>query len=57
MNRRPGYSKEVRERTVRLVKTREHDHSSAGYLISQVIEMPMPFAPELTALGGVFLGQ
>ncbi len=28
MNRRPGYSKEVRERAVRLVLTSEHDHSS-----------------------------
>lgn len=28
MNRRPGYSKEVRERAVRLVLTGEHDHSS-----------------------------
>ncbi len=28
MNRRPGYSKEVRKRAVRLVKTREQDHSS-----------------------------
>jgi transposase-like protein len=28
MNKRPGYSKEVRERAVRLVLTCEHDHSS-----------------------------
>jgi transposase len=28
MNRRPGYSKEVRERAVRLVLTSENDHSS-----------------------------
>ena len=28
MNKRPGYSKEVRERAVRLVLTSEHDHSS-----------------------------
>jgi len=28
MNRRPGYSKEVRERAVRLVLTSEYDHSS-----------------------------
>lgn len=28
MNRRPGYSKEIRERAVRLVLTSEHDHSS-----------------------------
>jgi transposase-like protein len=27
-NRRPGYSKEVRERAVRLLLTSEHDHSS-----------------------------
>ena len=28
MNKRPGYSQEVRERAVRLVLTSEHDHSS-----------------------------
>ena len=28
MNKRPGYSKEVRERAVRLVLTSEHDYSS-----------------------------
>lgn len=28
MNRRPGYSPEVRERAVRLVLTAEHEHSS-----------------------------
>lgn len=28
MNKRPGYSKEVRERAVRLVLTSEHDHTS-----------------------------
>jgi transposase-like protein len=28
MNRRPGYSKEIRERAVRLVLTGEHEHSS-----------------------------
>ena len=28
MNRRPGYSAEVRERAVRLVLTTEHDHKS-----------------------------
>ena len=28
MNRRPGYSPEVRERAVRLVLTSEHEHSS-----------------------------
>ena len=28
MNRRPGYSPEVRERAVRLVLTTEHEHSS-----------------------------
>jgi len=28
MKRRPGYSKEVRERSVRLVLTSEHEHSS-----------------------------
>lgn len=30
MNRRPGYSKEVRERAARLVLTGEHDRSSVG---------------------------
>ena len=28
MNRRPGYSQEVRERAVRLLLTSEHEHSS-----------------------------
>ena len=28
MNKRPGYSSEVRERAVRLVLTSEHEHSS-----------------------------
>ena len=28
MNKRPGYSQEVRERAVRLVLTSEHEHSS-----------------------------
>lgn len=28
MNKRPGYSREVRERAVRLVLTSEHEHSS-----------------------------
>ena len=28
MNKRPGYSKEVRERAVRLLLTSEHEHSS-----------------------------
>lgn len=28
MKRRPGYSKEIRERAVRLVLTSEHEHSS-----------------------------
>ena len=37
MNRRPGYSKEVRERAVRLVKTREHDHSSRWAATQSVV--------------------
>lgn len=36
MNRRPGYSKEVRERAVRLVLTGEHDHSSHWAAIQSV---------------------
>ena len=36
MNRRPGYSKEVRERSVRLVLTGEHDHSSRWAAIKSV---------------------
>jgi transposase len=36
MNRRPGYSKEVRERAVRMVLTGEHDHSSRWAAILSV---------------------
>jgi transposase-like protein len=36
MNRRPGYSKEVRERAVRMVLTGEHDHSSRWATILSV---------------------
>ena len=36
MNRRSGYSKEVRKRSVRLVLTGEQDHSSCWAAISSV---------------------
>ena len=36
MTRRPGYSKEVRERAVRLLLTSEHDHSSRWAAIHSV---------------------
>jgi len=36
MNRRPGYSKEVRERAVRMVLTGEHDHPSRWATILSV---------------------
>jgi len=35
MNRRPGYSKEVRERAVRPVLTREHDHSARSVALQK----------------------
>lgn len=28
MNRRPGYTEEIRERAIRLVLTSEHEHST-----------------------------
>ena len=36
MNKRSGFSKEVRERSVRLVLTGEHDHSSRWAAIQSV---------------------
>ena len=36
MNKRPGYSPEVRERAVRLVLTSEHEHTSVWAAIQSI---------------------
>ncbi len=45
MNRRPGYSKEVRERAERLVLTSEHDHSSR-WAATQSVAAKIACTPE-----------
>ena len=45
MNKRPGYSKEVRERAVRLVLTSEHDHSSC-WAATQSVASKIGCTPE-----------
>ena len=45
MNRRPGYSPEIRERAVRLVLTTEHEHSSR-WAATQSIAAKIGCTPE-----------
>ncbi|MEZ0154555.1 MAG: transposase [Candidatus Reddybacter sp.] len=45
MNRRPGFSKAIRERTVRLVLTSEHDHPSR-WAVTQSMALKIGCTPE-----------